>query len=168
MKLTELLPTKYKIYCDMDGVLTDFDKRFMDFSKGVHPDEFDKTHSISQFWAVVGYGGEKYWTEMQWIPHGKQLWDYIKGKNPSILSAPSKDPKSKTGKIKWVDSHLQPKPELLLVNAKEKQQYATEASILIDDKPENIQRWKDAGGVGILCKGGNSLAVIGKLKELGI
>ena len=44
--LREAKPTPpYKIYCDMDGVLTDFEKRFEHFS-GMHPQEYEKAKQI--------------------------------------------------------------------------------------------------------------------------
>ena len=43
---------KYKIYCDMDGVLTDFEKRFDHFS-GMHPQEYEKKFGIEQFWHLI-------------------------------------------------------------------------------------------------------------------
>ena len=39
---------KYKIYCDMDGVLTDFESRFDHFT-GKHPQEYEKEHGIKLF-----------------------------------------------------------------------------------------------------------------------
>ena len=32
---------EYEIYCDMDGVLCDFDKRFMEFSNGMPPGKYE-------------------------------------------------------------------------------------------------------------------------------
>ena len=42
---------KYKIYCDMDGVLTDFEKRFEHFS-GMHPQEYEKEKGTPAFWEL--------------------------------------------------------------------------------------------------------------------
>ena len=35
---------------------------------------------------------------MEWMPDGKELWDYIKDKQPTLLSAPSRNPASRLGK----------------------------------------------------------------------
>jgi hypothetical protein len=169
MKLKELMDdVEYKIYCDLDGVLTDFDGQFKHYSGGISPDEFDKTRTPAEFWAVVGKGGEAFWISMRWMSEGKTLWNYIKNKNVSILSAPSRADSSKTGKRKWVDKNLSPKPNVILVNADSKRKYADANSILIDDKPENIQQWESAGGIAIHCKNGKVGPVIKKLQSMGI
>jgi hypothetical protein len=82
------------------------------------------------------------------MPDGKELWNYIKGYNPELLSAPSREESSKIGKFTWVKRNI-PGTKLLLKSAERKQEYATPNAILIDDRADNIQRWKDAGGVGI-------------------
>ena len=51
--------------------------------------------------------------------------------------------------------------------SKDKSRYANENSILIDDKPSNINEWAAKGGIAIRCKDGNVDHVIEKLKELG-
>ena len=96
---------------------------------------------------------------------GKQLWNYIKGYNPELLSAPSREESSKMGKRIWVKREL-PGTKLILRQAERKQEFATPNSILIDDRADNIQRWKDAGGVGILHT--SAADTIQQLKDLGL
>ena len=38
----------YKIYCDMDGVLTDFESRF-DYFTGMTPKEYEKKQSLDAY-----------------------------------------------------------------------------------------------------------------------
>jgi len=87
---------------------------------------------------------------MPWMPDGKAFWTFIKPYKPSVLSAPSYDPKSSSGKRKWVARHLSNVKQLILTNAASKQKYANKNSILIDDRKRNIAQWKAAGGIGIL------------------
>ena len=42
----------YQIYCDMDGVLTNFEERFDHFS-GMHPQEYEKKFGLEQFWHLI-------------------------------------------------------------------------------------------------------------------
>ena len=156
--------TGYKIYCDMDGVLTDFDKQFKDIT-GIPANEFEKTHSQTEFWGEVEKGGLEYWTKMEWMPGGKQLWNFIKNYDVEILSAPSKSKHSIIGKKQWVSENLSPKPKLNLVRAKEKQKFANSHAILIDDRPQNLEQWKAAGGIAIKCVNGEVSSVIDKLKK---
>jgi len=154
----------YKIYCDMDGVLTDFDSQFKRYT-GVSPDTYDKSHSVSEFWAEVEKAGLAYWVGMEWMPEGKKLWNFIKKYDVEILSAPSRSKLSVIGKQMWVKTMLKPKPKLNLVRASEKQKFANSTSILIDDKVENINQWVSAGGIGILANRDNIDSVIQKLKK---
>ncbi len=55
---------KYKIYCDMDGVLTDFEARFEHFS-GMSPKEYESKKGIKAFWHLMEEEvGVKFWSEM--------------------------------------------------------------------------------------------------------
>jgi hypothetical protein len=99
------------------------------------------------------------------MPDGKQLWDYIKPYNPQLLSAPSRDESSKIGKFVWVKRNV-PGTKLILRSAERKQEFATPNSILIDDRADNIQRWKDAGGIGIHHTSASD--TIQQLKKIGL
>jgi hypothetical protein len=83
------------------------------------------------------------------------------------LTSPSRDNNSRLGKNIWVKNKLTPKPKVIFAYSKSKQRYANENSILIDDKPSNIDEWTASGGIAIKCKDGDVTTVINKLKELG-
>jgi cytidyltransferase-like protein len=138
--------SKFKIYCDMDGVLVDFEDGYERLTgkniRGNHVKGDD------DFWKPITDAGVKFWTGLKWMPDGHELWNYIKGYNPELLSAPSREESSKIGKFVWVKRNI-PGTKLLLKSAERKQDYATPNSILIDDRADNVQRWKDAGGIGI-------------------
>jgi hypothetical protein len=142
--------SQYELYCDMDGVLTDFQGPFMKISGGLNPQEYEAKHGTKEFWKLVGTKGEEFWSKMPWMADGKALWSYIKPYKPNILSAPSYDPKSSSGKHKWIGSNLSGYNKVILVNASAKQQYASPNAILIDDRKRNIAQWQAAGGIGIL------------------
>ena len=157
----------YQIYCDMDGVLTNFEKRFEHFS-GMHPQEYEKKNGLPAFWELIDVKvGVRFWVGMDWMPQGKQLWDFIKPYKPDLLSSPSRNNNSRLGKNLWVKNNLDPKPKLIFSYSADKQRYANENSILIDDKKSNINEWAAKGGIAIRCKNGDVNHVIGKLKELG-
>lgn len=156
---------KYKIYCDMDGVLTDFDRQFESLS-GVDPSTYIEMYGKKRFWNLIDTGGEEFWSEMNWTAGGRKLWKFLEPHSPVLLSTPSTDPKSRTGKKKWVEVNLDPSPKLLLSFRKEL--YATPTSILIDDMDKNLIKWKEAGGIPIKCTKGEVEKVIKKLVNLGI
>ena len=63
----------YKIYCDMDGVLTDFQKRFEHFS-GMSPKEYENKYGTAAFWNLIDVEvGIKFWANMDWMPEGERL-----------------------------------------------------------------------------------------------
>ena len=156
---------KYEIYSDMDGVLTDFDKAFMEVSGGIFPSEYEKNFGKDGFWKLIDAEGADFWEKMPWMSDGKTYWDYIKEYNPILLSSPSRSSTSRLGKRLWVKNNL-PGTKLILAQAKDKQNYAQKDRILIDDRPSNIEQWRASGGVGILHISASD--TIKQLKELGI
>jgi len=155
--------SQYKIYCDMDGVIVDFEGAYENLTgkniRGNH------VKGDADFWQPITDAGELFWTEIEWMVDGKELWNYIKPYSPKLLSAPSRQESSRTGKQKWVEQNI-PGTILLLKSAEYKQFYASPKSILIDDRADNIQRWKAAGGIGVLHT--SAANTIQQLKELGL
>lgn len=136
---------KYKIYCDMDGVLTDFDKAYFELTGIEIKNEF---HEGPDFWEPINKAGVKFWSDMEWKEDGKRLWKYIEKHEPKLLSAPSRNVESRIGKMKWVEREL-PNVELILKYAKQKKELSEPDAILIDDRLDNINGWREMGGIGI-------------------
>ena len=155
--------TQYTIYCDMDGVLVDFDRGYQELT-GMTTQQADAIGGDT-FWEPLIKAGAKWWITLNWMSDGKQLWNYIKKYNPILLSAPSREESSKLGKRVWVKREL-PDVKLILRPASQKQQYASPTSILIDDREKNIDQWEAAGGIGILHT--SAANTIEQLKQLGL
>ncbi len=161
MGLEENEELKYQIYCDLDGVLADFE---LGYEKLTGVDLKGEFFSGEDFWKPISKAGVGFWVGLQWMPDGQRLWDYIKPFDPIILSAPSRDKSSRLGKALWVRNKI-PGTKLLLRYAKLKQQLATPTSILIDDRADNINQWEAAGGIGILhTSASNTIEQLKKLK----
>jgi hypothetical protein len=158
---------QYKIYCDMDGVLTDFDKRFKDSNpEKLSPNQYQTKYGTEKMWDLIDEENKiKFWVGMPWMPDGKQLWDYIKDKQPTLLSAPSKKPQSRLGKRLWVKNNI-PGTKLILASAEKKQNYSGTNKILIDDRKDNIDQWRSQGGIGILHTSAQD--TIKQLQNLGL
>jgi hypothetical protein len=167
IKLTDILNEiegqKYTIYCDMDGVIVDFDKGYKDLTGMTTGEANDEGRTT--FWKPIAKAGASFWIKLKWMPDGQQLWDYIKPYNPILLSAPSKEESSKIGKRVWVKQNI-PGVKLILRPASQKQQFSGENQILIDDRVDNIEQWKSKGGIGILHTSASD--TIKQLKELGL
>lgn len=185
-------PTKkFRLYCDMDGVLCNFDQRFMDMLQdknfgGKHyraeelegisaPSEFEAKFGKEEFWKFIDeICGKDFWAKMDWTPGGQQLWGVISAYNPSLLTAPSRNMISRIGKRSWAKSHLSPSPENIVFKYSMYKQEQAEADvakgldpILIDDRQDIIDRWQAAGGIGIKHpKNGDPSQVIKRIKKL--
>lgn len=158
---------QYKIYCDMDGVLTDFEKRFNYFT-GIQPKQYKHKYGERAFWHLIDVEiGLSFWSKMPWMPQGKQLWNFISPYNPDLLTSPSKDNNSRLGKNLWVKDNLNPQPKVIFSYSADKQRYSQSNAILIDDKKSNINQWVAKGGIGLRCKDGDIQPIISKLKQLG-
>lgn len=174
---------KYIIYCDLDGVLVDFDKGYETLT-GLHTKHKDIQDNES-FWelfrnklASKNITEKQYWENLDWMPDGKELYDYILKYFPNILTAPSRNPtlskkdqykfsfnESMQGKTLWI-KRLFNYNKIYFKVSSQKQQLAKPNRILIDDREDNIKRWKDKGGIGIHHI--NSENTIKQLKLLGL
>ena len=96
---------------------------------------------------------------------GQQLWDYIKQYSPTLLTAPSREKSSEIGKQEWIDKNI-PGTPVEFRQAHKKQELATPNAILIDDREDNIERWIEAGGIGI--RHTSAASTIKKLNQLGL
>lgn len=156
--LTNLLenPTNYRIYCDMDGVLCDFEKQF-DHYFGLSLNDYAMQNGKDSVIRAVDKVGEKFWSNMPWTSGGKQLWDIIADTGVTILTSPDAFAFAKIGKYKWIQKNLNPAPKNVIFKQTGKKHtilndmYPEEIgiSVLIDDYSKNIIPWKESGGIGI-------------------
>ncbi len=146
-----LLDRNSTIYCDMDGVLCDFEGGVRKLTtKPIASmrmrEMWDITRKHPQFWA-----------ELDWMNGAQQLWDLVNWHGGHILSSCAySDPNSWPGKLQWLENKigLVDKGRIHITeNRHHKKHYAVSnetANILIDDHVSNIAQWRNAGGVGIL------------------
>jgi len=171
------------IFCDMDGVLVDFDKGYKELTgkETHHADVQEK----KEFWKAFRQGlkdkdisEESFWANLDWQPGGKELWDFIAPYNPYVLTAPAVNfdfpeelrydrdvNESILGKLDWV-KRLPNMKKIYFAAAKNKAKFSHQNYILIDDRQDTIDAWKSKGGIGIHYKSASQ--VIQDLKELGL
>lgn len=170
--------SEYALYLDMDGVFCDWvadvEKLFPDFHKinGLYATDIKREdHAIIRQNMVDAILADKtFWTDMSWMPDGKQLWQFINSNydksNMAVLTAPMpKDDRCESDKLVWVKKNF---GELKFFCDVEKQNYVGRLpgalQILIDDREKNIKDWEEAGGIAILHV--SAADTIDKLKKI--
>lgn len=134
------------IFCDMDGVLVDFDG-FYKQNHGVFPYEIPRP----TLWSYV-LSQPDYWVNLPEMPDAKELIAYLSKTPFKILTGLPVHgfDKAKIEKTKWIHTHIGPHIEVICCLAKDKQKYGSPGDILIDDRPYVIENWEKMGGIGIL------------------
>lgn len=149
------------IYCDLDGVLADFDGTFYK-NYGIWPRKAPRKH----FWQLV-QKINNYWYNLDKMPDADNLANYLKNFNYKILTGCPQlgFTKAVVEKNAWVKQNISPHLEVIACLTKDKTNYCQRGDILIDDWPPNIEAWEKAGGIGILHT--NAENTINQLKQLG-
>lgn len=159
---------KYKIYVDMDGVLVDWEKSFAKISNGLSADAYEAQHGSEARFNLSQNSSPEFYANMEWMSDGKQLYDFVKNLNSEILSHAESDSGKDTrvidGKNTWLKNNNIKIHANLVHHREDKASFASENSILIDDREDNIIEFEEAGGIGILHK--NATDTIKKLKEI--
>lgn len=190
------ITNKYQIFCDMDGVLvdlvggvgkalyedapTDASANYVKIQQKAREvldgqpllsEHLDKTHpnfkkDTRNFLYRVLMDNRRFWMNLEWLPDGKKLWDYIKKYDPVILSKPT-DLQAVIGKKKWVKDNIGlPKERVQIRYDKSPYaQYEGKIGILIDDFESNTSKFDAAGGRTVLYR--NTQDAITELKSFG-
>ena len=147
------------MYLDMDGVLVNFFKGVcLKFKK-----DYDY-HSLTEydFWNPWGVTREQvniicnsdFWANLEWMHDGHFILNSVVEKfgfdNIYLLTAPMPNPGSWTGKFLWVRRNLPCFENRIIITQAPKSLFAGPDTLLIDDKDENIEGFRAAGGQAFL------------------
>jgi hypothetical protein len=151
------------IFLDLDGVATNFlsgacklfkvdEKELMErwgvgqydmvkSAMGIPPEEFYKT---------IEREGEQFWVDLERYPYADDLYNFCCGLAPTLfLTMPTFDANCIVGKIKWLQNwHGKDFRDYVLTPRKEA--FAKWNSVLVDDRDDNIEKFKEKGGHGIV------------------
>ncbi|KAL3809147.1 hypothetical protein ACHAXA_008386 [Cyclostephanos tholiformis] len=91
--------SEYKIFCDLDGVLVDFEAGVKRIFGGRSPDDLPNQ---SAMWAAIGRA-DRFYATLPWTEDGKALWDVLRDHptTPSILTGVPRSMKSRSEKFAW-------------------------------------------------------------------
>lgn len=141
----------YKIFCDLDGVLVDFEKGIQ-----LLTGRSTVSQSASKMWQRISTK-KNFFASLDFMPDGDKLWKdicEIGGTNgistPTILTGitESKNNYDKD-KRQWCANNLGKDVEVITCKSSEKYKYADINHILIDDRIENCNLWEKHGGICI-------------------
>jgi 8-oxo-dGTP pyrophosphatase MutT (NUDIX family)/5'(3')-deoxyribonucleotidase len=136
---------KWKVFLDMDGVLADFDFGFKAIL-GVLPAEGFKKWGDYKVWKKLDEIPH-FWLNLKPLPGYDKLLEFVSDKEVSLLTTPADSVKEcRDDKKKWAKKYI---GDVDVIFSNKKEQYASPNSILIDDKKENIDKFKKKGGIGI-------------------
>lgn len=144
-RLASGITSKHIIFCDLDGVLADFEQGVRNkFKKNV--DELKP----ALMWGVINKS-KTFFETLPWMPKGRELWSRIESYNPIILTGvPHGSATAVEQKIRWCQRELGPNIEVITCATKDKPKYCLNSSILIDDRTDNLNAWNKLGGKFIL------------------
>ena len=149
MNLSEI--SKYKIFVDLDGVMSNLNKFVMQHTgRSFH--ELRSEHKFTDFVQRYRAKHGSLFDRLEKMPDADILWGYIETHRPNILTAtgPLYEEGAKE-KIAWVRKNLNGFGRIYtVVSGKDKYRYASPDSIIIDDTPVAINNWRQVGGIGIL------------------
>ncbi len=151
-----------KIFCDMDGVLTDFNKAAMDFynvpnDTVFQPNSWDTVPRICEvmnmsardFWENLTV---EFWSEMPWMYDGHKILEHLMemSSHVCLLTSPA-NAISAHGKILWIQKNLPMfYKERRFCLCSNKFYIAHSHALLVDDYDKNIKEFNEHGGHGYL------------------
>ena len=146
-------PLNYVIFCDLDGVLVDFDRGVKELT-GKLPAE----QSPRAMWPRLAKTPEFY-TTLPWMPDGPELWHFIQPYGPVILTGLPLGKWAKPQKLEWCRRELGEHVPVIAGWSKHKpadaasylqeQGRADRTPILIDDRDKTREGWEEMGGIFI-------------------
>jgi hypothetical protein len=150
-----------QLFCDMDGVLADFDTGY-EQQLGRRPSKAKDNVD----WAKVKMTPNFYLNLPPMIDM-PVLWKHIRDHKPVILTGiPSDVPEAFENKRAWVSRWLGTEVSMIGCRSAEKSQYARPGDILVDDWEKYRDKWIEAGGIWITHY--SAFETISQLRAVGI
>jgi len=141
-------PQPLYIFLDLDGVIADFDRHAREAGKLTKQGKPDYDKLEQAWWATMPAfkGAEQFYQELRRLGEVK------------FLTGPVPLSDCFGGKAEWVSNFDRRRgrwalKDLIICPSNDKQLLGGPGRILIDDRPENIRQWQQAGGLGVLHRG---------------
>lgn len=140
---------RYNFFCDMDGVLADFDRLFTE-QTGLRFSTVEDEKGSAVAWGMVK-AIDDFWLRLQPMADMHELWRFIQPYRPILLSSPGKHDTARAmlQKRTWASRMFGEHQPIIFSSAVRKAQYARSNAIIIDDWGPTIERWVQKGGIAI-------------------
>jgi len=151
------------IFLDMDGVITDFVGgvcRALD-RPNPYPEE-TRDYTFWNAWPDIATKDvdaicyQVFWHNLEWVDDGRDTLRAIKAtlglEKVYLLTMPMPNLESASGKMMWINDNLPIYLSRTIITTREvpKAFLARPDALLIDDKDENVEEFRTAGGNAIL------------------
>lgn len=144
---------RLQVFLDLDGVFADFDARVKRLT-GKHPNQLDRP----RLWKMIN-SDKRFFAELELIEGCLLLWEATRDLEPVFLTGAPSSRAFQEQKREWVSRIFGPEFTVHVVPKRRKPEFSGPHKVLIDDTPENIERWIAAGGHGILHTGDHASTV---------
>ena len=161
----QMTPRRRILYCDMDGVLCDFDSKVFEVC-GATPRQFTPDELWSMLSAIDSGQATGFFAQLPWMPDGKKLWRAISPLQPVILSSLPYGAWAAPQKRLWCSRELGPHVRVITCQRTQKTDYCNPGDILIDDRDAICINWQSKGGIFIHHK--SAVQTMGNLRKLGL
>lgn len=142
-----------KIYLDMDGVLANFNKRYAEVFQidpaSVEKHSYASKKNFEQF--ILGHN----FIHLEYMSNATRLIEFVDGLGVDVEILSSSGGALHHSEVEiqkkiWLNSRLLHYPANIVPGGSKKAAFATPDSILIDDTPRVIDKFRAAGGLAIL------------------
>lgn len=154
----------HNVYLDCDQVFSDFVAgmfRALNFPyAGAENWQWGRNYNIFDIASVSKEKANKlctidFWENLPWTGDGKEIleevWARFRPNEVMLLTKPMEHDDSFTGKAKWVRREIPELHKRMVPTWIEKAEFAFDFNcLLIDDSPDNVEAFTDAGGAAIL------------------
>lgn len=142
---------KYRIFCDLDGVLADFDRGIVELT-GKKPLDPNSNRDDAEMWQAVEKA-PNFYGDLYPMPDMYNLWAYIRPYNPIILTGLPRMEAAERQKRGWCKEWLGEDVQVITCKSREKILEAQkvvevgETPLIIDDMTKFKDLWEVGGGV---------------------